>query len=70
MGITRRENSRGNFFLISQVVSEIEKQLRNLSLAKERNRNYALNQNKIIIQSKNIISLAATFDTVKLRFID
>ena len=70
MGITRRENSRGNFFLILQVVSEIEKQLRNLSLAKERNRNYALNQNKINIQSKNIISLAATFDTVKLRFID
>ena len=27
-----------------------------------------MNQNKINIQSKNIISLAATFDTVKLQF--
>ena len=29
-----------------------------------------MNQNKINIQSKNIISLAATFDTVKLQFTD
>ena len=36
---------------------------------KETKIHYALNQNKII-QSNNIISLAATFDTVKLQFTD
>ena len=40
IGITRGENSRNKFFLISHVVSEIEKELRqNLSFGKERNKN-------------------------------
>ena len=69
IGITRRKNSRNKFFLISHVVSEIEKELREISQSqkKETKIHHALNQNKIKIHSKNIISLAATFDTVKLR---
>ena len=66
--ITRRENSRNKFFLISHKVLEIEKELREISCSqkKETKIHHALNENKINIQSKNIISLAATFDTVKL----
>ena len=72
VGITRRANSRNKFFLISHVVSEIEKERREISHSqkKETKIDHALNQNKINIQSKNIISLAATFDTVKLQFTD
>ena len=71
-GITRRESSRNKFFLILHVVSEIVKELREIShfQKKETKIHYALNQNKTNIRSKNIISLAATFDTVKLQFTD
>ena len=67
VAITRREGSRNNFFLISHVVSAIEKELREISHSrkKEIKIHHALNQNKIKIQSKNIISLAAIFDTTK-----
>ena len=51
IGITRRENSRNNFFLISHVVSVIEKELREISHSqkKEIKIHHALNQNKISI---------------------
>ena len=54
VGITRRENSRNNFFLILHV-SEIEKEPREVSHSqkKETKIHHALNQNKINIQSKN-----------------
>ena len=65
--IRRRESSRNNLFLIWHVVSAIEKELREISHLpkKETKVHYTLNQNKINIHSKNIISLAATFDAVK-----
>ena len=37
---------------------------------KKKKINHALNQNIINMQSKNTISLAATFGTVKLQFTD
>ena len=58
VGITRRGNSMNKFFLASYVVSQ----------KKETKKHHALNQNKINIQSDNKISLAGTFDTVKLQF--
>ena len=60
IGITRRENSRNNFFLIPLVFSKIEKELR--EILKETKIHHLLNQNKTNIQSKNIVSWAATFD--------
>ena len=50
----------------------MEKELREISHSqkKETKIHRELNQKKINIQSKNIISLAATFDTVKLQFAD
>ena len=72
VGITRRENSKNKFFLILHGVSEIEKELREISHSqkKETKIHHALNQNDINIQSKNKISLVSTFDTVKLQFAD
>ena len=69
VGITRRANSRNKFFLISHVVSEIEKERREISHSqkKETKIDHALNQNKINIQSKKIISLALTFDNLQVK---
>ena len=54
------------------VVSQNEKELREVSHSqkKETKIHQALNQNKINIQSKNIVSLAATFDIITLQFRD
>ena len=57
VGITRRGNSMNKFFLASYDVSQ----------KKETKIHHAMNQNKINIQSENKISLAGTFDTVKLQ---
>ena len=55
VGITRRENSGNNFFLILHVVSKIEKAPREVSHSqnKETKIHHALNQNEINIHSKN-----------------
>ena len=65
-------NNRNKFFLISHAVSEIEKELKEVShlQKKETKIKHALNQNNFNIQSKNIISLVATLDTLKLQCID
>ena len=54
------------------MVSEIKKELREISQTQKRETkiHHALNKNKINTQSKNIISLAAMPDTVKLQFTD
>ena len=54
------------------MVSEVKKELREISQMPKREIkiHHALNQNKINTQSKNIISLAAMSDTVKLQFTD
>ena len=54
------------------MVSEIKKELREISQTQKRvtKIHHALNQNKINTQSKNVISLAAMSDTVKLQFTD
>ena len=61
--IVRREKSRNKFFPIWHMVSETEKELREIphSQKKEIKIHHALNQNKISIPSKN-----ATFGNVKL----
>ena len=65
-------NSRNNLFLILHVVSNIKNELREIFHSEkiEAEIKHALNQNKIIIRSKNIINLVATFDTVKLQRTD
>ena len=52
------------------MVSEMENELREISHSqkKETKIHHALNQDKINIQSENVVSLAATFDIVKLQF--
>ena len=67
-----RESSKNNFFTLSHVVSEIEKELREMShsLKNETKILHSLNQNKINIPSKNIISLAKTCDNAKFQFTD
>ena len=67
-----RESSWNNFFTLSRVVSEIEKELREIShsLKKETKILHSLNQNKINIPSKNIISLSKTCDNAKFQFTD
>ena len=54
------------------MVSEVKKELREISQTQKREikTHHASNQNKINTQSKNIISLAAMSDTVKLQFTD
>ena len=54
------------------MVSEIEKELREMShsLKNETKILHSLNQNKINIPSKNIISLAKTCDNAKFQFTD
>ena len=54
------------------MVSQIEKELRQISHSqkKETKIHHVLIKNKFNVQSKNIISLTATFDTVKLQFTD
>ena len=66
IGTTRRDISMNNVFLVSHVVSEIEKGLRKIShlQKKETQLHLALNQNKFNIQS------VVTFVTVKLQFTD
>ena len=72
VGITRPENSMNKLFLLSHVFSEIENKRREMyhSQKKKKKINHALNQNIINMQSKNTISLAATFGIVKLQFTD
>ena len=66
MYLLQDKNTTGtNFSNTGCGFREQEKTKRNLPFAKETKMNHALNQNKINIQSKNIMSLAATFDTVK-----
>ena len=54
------------------MISEIEDGLKEIfhSQKKETKIHYALNQNKIDIQLKNIVSLAVSLDTGKLQFTD
>ena len=54
------------------MISEIENDLKEIfhSQKKEAKIHYALNQNKINIQLKNLVSLAVLLDTVKLQFTD
>ena len=49
IGITRRKNSRNKFFLISHVVSEVKKELREISQSqkKETKIHHALNQDNV-----------------------
>ena len=72
IGTTRRDISMSNVFLVSHVVSEIEKGLREISYLqkKETQLHLALNQNKINIQSNYVMNLVVTFVTVKLQFTD
>ena len=57
--------------IISHVVFEIEKELRESLICKGKKQKITIHWiEKIYIQSKNIISLAATFDTVKFQFTD
>ena len=47
VGITRRENSRNRFFLISYVVSEIEKELREISHSQKKETKFTMHWIKI-----------------------
>ena len=66
-----RKQQEHIFSNIAWGVRDRERTKRNLSFAKERNKNSpCIESNEINIQSKNKISLASTFDTVKLQFAD
>ena len=69
---TRKQHEQ-TFSIITCVFRDWEQTKRNVSFAKKKKTkkiNHALNQNIINMQSKNTISLAATFGTVKLQFTD
>ena len=61
------KKAAGTISTLSRVVSEIEKELRKISHSQKKETKilHSLNQNKININSKNIIGIAVTCDTAK-----